>query len=143
MLEKRDTLNQGSSTAAGHRNAQDTVSANLGLIGCSVDLHHKVVDLQLLSRVHANELGCNQSVDCFNTLQDTLAHVDTLVSITKLNGLEFTGGRTRRHGATTHHTIVQSNVNFDGRVTSRVEDLTGMNFADDGHGKILWGRART
>jgi len=125
------------STADAHGDTKDGVGAKLALVGGAVDLHHELIDLGLLGDIHADQLGSEDGVDVLNSLQNTLAHVDGLVTITKLASLIDTSGGTRGN-TRAEEALLGLQVNLNSGVAARIVDLTSVDRKDLRHG-CEWG----
>jgi len=120
------TLEGGGGTADAHGDTEDGVGTELALVGGTVDINHHLIDLSLLGDIHADELGGEDGVDVVNSLENTLAHVDGLIAITKLTSLIDTSGGTR--GDTrAEEALLSLQVNLNSGVAAGIVDLTSVN----------------
>jgi hypothetical protein len=108
----------GTSHGDGHRSAEDCVGAELRLVGGAVERDHRLVEFALVERVLALEQFGDRAIDRFNGLQHTLAEIDLLVAIAQFAGFEFAGGSAGRNGGTGHETVVERDVDLNGRVAA-------------------------
>ena len=115
------------SVSHSERNAQDGVSAELALGGSAVELDHGHVDGTLVKGIHTLDFRGDYLVDILDSLQHTLATVTFLVTVTQLQGLVLTSGCTTGHRCTAHVTALEGYFNFYCRVTTRIQNLSGMN----------------
>ena len=60
--------------------------------------------------------------------------VATRLGVAQLERLVLAGGRTARHGRPAERTVVEHDVDLDGRVPSGIEDLAGGDVLDQRHG---------
>src|SRR5205085_3233684 len=58
---------------------------------------------------------------------------ETVAAVAQLDGLELSGGRTRRHDGATAGARLEKHLDLDGRVPARVEDLPSQDVLDRGH----------
>lgn len=114
----------GTGLGNGHGDTEDGVGTQLALVRGTVQLDQQVVNLLLLGngQTRVDQLLGDDVVDVGNSLQDTLADVGRLVAISQLDGLVDTGRGTRGDLAA-ESALFGVDVNLDGGVTSRVEDL--------------------
>ena len=82
-------------------------------------------------------LGGDDVVDVGDRLLDALAQVAALVAIAQLDGLEGTGGGAGGDGGAGRGTVLQEDLDLEGRVATGVEDLAGVNVLDEGHLVLL------
>jgi hypothetical protein len=130
VLPHRHLADVGGSDGDRHRRAEDGVGAELRLVRGAVERDHRVVELALLERVLALEQLGDRAIDGFNRLQHAFAEINLLVAVAQFARFELAGGRPRRNGGTRKETVVEQDVDFDGRVAARVEDLAADNLAD-------------
>ena len=62
-----------------------------------------------------------------------LAEVAALVAVAPLGGLEGPGRRAGRHGRPGEGAVVEPQLDLDGGVAARVQDLAGANLLNGGH----------
>ena len=124
----------GGGTGDGQGHAEDGVGAELALVVGSVELDHHRIDDALLGGVVSDDLFGQSLLDVLNSLENTLAAVAILVAVAKLNGLEVAGGGTGRNGGTGLGRVVENDLDLDGGVAARVEDLTCIDEFDGCHG---------
>lgn len=117
-------LLSGTSFRDSHGDTEDGVGTELALVRGTVQLDQQVINLLLLSDVQtrADQFLGDDVVDVGNGLGNTLSDVGRLVIISQLNGLVDTGGSTRGD-LRSESTLFGVDVDLDGGVTSRVEDL--------------------
>lgn len=117
-------LLSGTSFRDSHGDTEDGVGTKLALVRGTVQLDQQVINLLLLSdgQTRVDQFLGDDVVDVGNGLGDTLSDVGRLVIISQLDGLVDTGGSTRRDLGS-KSTLFGVDVDLDGGVTSRVEDL--------------------
>src|SRR5690606_30946773 len=64
---------------------------------------------------------------------DALAAVPARVTVPQLQRFESAGRRTRRHGRAGDGPVIELNLDLDGRVSPRIEDLPGDDSLNGGH----------
>jgi len=134
---KRNTLESSSSTADAHGDTKDSIGTELALVGSTIEFNHELIDLSLLGNIHTDELRSNDGVDILNSLENTLTHVNGLITITKLTSLIDTSGSTR--GDTrAEKTLLSLKINLNGGVTARIVDLTSVDSKNLRHDRKRW-----
>ena len=113
--------------------AEDRVGAEAALVGRAVELDHRPVDHGLVGGLEADQHSGKLVLDIGDRLQDTLARERPGVAVTKLDRLEGAGAGARRDGGPAGGTTGERGLDFDGRLTARIQDLTGMNGGDLRH----------
>ena len=117
----------GSSVSHGERNAQDGVSAEFALSGGAVEFDHRHVDGALVKGIHTLNLGSDYLVDVLNGLEDALAAVTLLVAVTQFKSLILTRRSATGHRCAAHITALEGYFNFNSRIATRIQNLSGMN----------------
>ncbi len=115
------------------RDAKDGVRAELALVRSPVEGDQRRVETRLIRGVCAEKLGGNDLADVGDGLEDALAAVLGLVAIAQLDRFVGPGGCARRDAGAPDRTIDQDDVDLDGRVAARIEDLSGFDGLDAGH----------
>ena len=87
----------------------------------------------LAERVAAAQLVGDLAVDVADGLLDALAAV-ALAAVAQLDGLVLAGGRAARHRRPAARAAGQHDLDLDGRVAARVEDLAAVDVDDLAHG---------
>ena len=137
VLEQVQAGGLGGGLGGGQGDAEDGVGAELALVGGAVELDHELVETALVGGVEADDLGGDDVVDVVDGLLHSLAAVTALVAVAQLNGLEGTGGGARGDGGASGSTVLQEDLDLEGRVATGVEDLAGVNVLDEGHLVLL------
>jgi hypothetical protein len=78
----------------------------------------------LIGCIHSFELGSDFFRNVFNGLEDALAEVLGFVTVAKFNGLVLAGAGATRYGCGSDGSAEEVNVDLDGGIAARVEDLT-------------------
>ena len=123
----------GGGLGDGEGDAQDGVRAKFALVGGAVQVDHGLVDVTLVVGFLTDELGGDLLDDSVNGVLNALAEVAALVAIATLDGLERAGGRAGGDGRARSGAILEDDLNLDGRVTARVEDLACTNAFNNCH----------
>mmetsp|Transcript_7157 Transcript_7157/g.10945 ORF Transcript_7157/g.10945 Transcript_7157/m.10945 type:complete len:201 (+) Transcript_7157:2235-2837(+) len=113
------------------------VSSKVRLVWCSICLEKCFVDSTLIGCVHSHYSSCQWSVDVGNSLEDTLAHV-TGSTITQFDGFVRSGRSTTRDRGS-KDTLGGGNVDFDGWITTRIDDFASLDSGNGGEGASLGG----
>ena len=117
----------------GQGDAQDGVGAQLALVVGAVQVDHRGVDLALVGGLEADELGGDLVLDGVDRVLDPLAQVTALVAIAALDGLERARGRAGGDGSAGQDAVLQEDLDLDGRVAARVQDLACANAFNKSH----------
>ena len=106
------------------------VGAEARLVLGAVHLDHQAVDVALRGGVDADELGSEAIVDVGHGVEHALAEVGALVAVTQLAGLVDAGRGTRGDRGAAFSAVIQADVDFDGGIAARVDDLAGADVFD-------------
>ena len=106
------------------------------LSGGAVEVDQPLVDQPLLAGLVADELGADDVQDAVDGLGHALAAV-ALAAVAQLHRLEGAGGRAAGHGGPGDRPVVEGDLDLDGGVSARVEDLPRAYGIDAGHGGSL------
>ena len=117
----------------GEGDAEDGVRAELALVGGAVQVDHGLVDVALIVSFLADELRSDLLDDSVDGVLDALAEVAALVAIATLDGLERAGGRAGGNGRARSGAVLEDDLDLNGRVTARVEDLACTNAFNNCH----------
>ena len=98
---------------------------------------HLGVDQALLAGLEADQLGPELVEDRVDGLLHALAEVAVLVAVTALDGLEGPGRGAAGDRRTRERAVVEGDLDLDGGVAARVEDLAGAYGIDGGHAGLL------
>src|SRR6185369_1080769 len=96
-----------------------------GLVRGAVEVEHLLVDEALLARVVADQLVDDAVGDVGDRGEHALAAVPLGVAVAQLDRLERAGRRAGRDRGPRDRAVVESNLDFYGRVAPRVKDLPG------------------
>ena len=106
-----------------HRNSQNRVRSQPPLVGRAIQLDQPGVERALVGCVNSGEGFRNLAVNIGNCLQNALAEVLCLVTITQFDSLVLTGRRATRHDGPRTGAAIQNNFSFNGRIATRVKHL--------------------
>src|SRR4029078_10947049 len=101
--------------------------------GRAVERDQGFVDLGLSFRVHAPDRVEDLAVDGIDRLAHALAEVAFLVALAQFDRLMRTGGRSRRDRGATQRTVLQPDIDFDGRIAAAVQDFAAGDINNGGH----------
>lgn len=104
MLVEWNTLAGCSCLTDGKRDSQNGIGSQLGLVGCTIQINHDLIDILLCGGVHAQHSWSQDIIDIRHGSQDTLAQV-TVTAIAQFDSFVGTRGGSRRNGST-EQTIV-------------------------------------
>ncbi len=113
-----------------HGNGENGIRAQLALVRSAVELDHFAIDTALVFSVHPDDRGSNDIGDVFDGVECALAEIAGLVAVAKFNGFMFTRGGAGWDSSASFAAVGQINVGFDGRIATRVEDLSSEDFYD-------------
>lgn len=91
-----------------------------------------MVDQPLFVRVRAHELRADLVVDRVYGLPHTQTVVP-IIAVAQLDGLELPGGRAAGHGGRRDRAVIQRDLDLDGGVAPRVQDLAAEHRIDRRH----------
>ena len=111
------------------RHAEDRVRAETTLARCPVEVDHEPVEAGLVGGVVAVDGPAELAVDVRHRPLHALA-APPLAAVAQLGGLELAGRGARRHRRPAVGARAQAEVDLDGRVAPRVEDLAGVDVLD-------------
>ena len=100
----------------------------------------RLVDQPLLARLEADQRGTDLVEHREHGLLDTLAAVALLVAVAQLDRLERSGAGAAGDGRAGDRAVVERDLDLDGGVAARVEDLAGSDGVDARHGGAPSGR---
>ena len=134
VLVKRKASILSSSNANSHGNAEDSVCTERVLEhAVAVEFDHSVINFSLLGRIHANDLLSDLGVDVLHGSESALAEIGLLVAVAEFASFAFTSGSTTRNSCVTNDTVVKSNIDFERRIATGIQNLTSPNFSDFSH----------
>ena len=112
----------------GEGDAEDGVGAESPLVLGAVELDQDPVEQGLVPRVGAQDLAGDLAVDVRDGLRDALSAVALLVAVAQLQRLALAGRGARRHRRAPGRASREQDLDLDGRIAARVQDLP----AEDG-----------
>ena len=124
----------GRRVGGGERDPEQGVGAQSLLIFGAVQGDHLVIDGGLLADLHAHQGAAQFAADVGHGLEDTLAAIAGLVPVAQFQGLAGPGGGARGDRRPAQGPIGGDDIGLDGGVTAGIEDLTGADIDDLGHG---------
>ena len=117
----------------GQRHAQKRVGAQALLILGAVQANQKLVDQALLARINTGDGFKDLGLDRRDGLQHALALV-AVAAIALFNSFVRAGRGAGRHRGAAHGAVFQEDVHFHSRVAPAVENFTGGDIDNGGHG---------
>ena len=106
------------------------------LLGVPSRSSSRCVDEPLLGRLEADQLRADLVEHRVDGLADPLAAV-ALAAVAQLDRLEGAGGGTRGHRRAADGAVVEGDLDLDGGVAARVEDLARADCLDGRHDVLL------
>ena len=138
VAEQRQARRLGRGPRHGHAHADDGVSAQPRLVRRPVQVDHRLVDEPLVIGVVAEQLRLDFVDHALHGPLHALAAV-LVAAVPELHRLERAGGRPARHSRASRGAVIERDLDLDGRVTTRIQDLPGMDRFDGSHsGDSCW-----
>ena len=134
VAEQRQLGRLGRSARNGQGDAEDRVGAQSRLARRAVEVDERLVDEPLLAGLEPDQHRADLVEDRKHGLLDTLAAVAFLVAVAQLGGLERAGAGPARHCRPGDRAVIERDLDLDGGVAARVEDLAGADGVDARHG---------
>ena len=138
VFEQRRADGGGGGVGVGEGNAEDRVRAELLFVLGAVEFDERLVQRDLIERVHAAQGGGDVVVDRLDGLADALAEIAFLVAVTQFPGFVLAGGSPAGHGGAALDAAFEMDFDFDGGIAAGIEDFQGADVGDGrkiGHGK--------
>ena len=132
---ERQRRSLGRGLRDGERDAEDGVGAETRLVRRAVEIDHRLVDGDLVLRLHAADMIEDLAVDRRDGLGDALAEELGFVAVAQLDRLVRAGRGARRHRGAAHRAVLEHHVDLDRRIAPAVEDLAGDDIDDRGHAR--------
>jgi hypothetical protein len=118
VFVERDTAGHRSGLCCREGDAEDRVGAQARLVRRSVEFDHRVVQVVLIERVHADDGVCDFAVDVLHCGKDTLAAIAGLVAVAQLAGFVLAGRCAGRDGDLAVASVFQNSDGRDCRVSA-------------------------
>ena len=115
------------------------MAPSCGLVGGAVEVEQPLVDEPLLGRLEADQLRADHVEHRVDGLADPLAAV-ALAAVAQLDRLEGAGRGTRGDRGAADGAVVEGDLDLDGGVAARVEDLARADSLDGRHDGAPAGR---
>ncbi len=136
IQRQSDRLGRGMRHRQAH--AEQRVRPELRLVRGPVEVDEQPIEADLVDGVDADQLRPKRLVDVTDRGEDPLAAVASFVAVAQLDGLVRTGrGAGRDHGGS-HRPVLEEDVDLDGRIPARVEDLASDHILDQGGHASSW-----
>ena len=140
---ERQPVGVGRRLRHGQRDAEDGIGAEPALVLRAVELDQRLVDMDLVFRLHAADGVEDLAVHRFDRLQHALAEEALLVAVAQLHRLMRAGRGAGRHGGAAEGAVLQGHVDLHRRIAAAVEDLPADDVDDGGHARSFAWRAET
>ena len=131
-LEQLDARTGSGGVGSCKRCAKDGIGAEATLGRRAVKFDQCRVERALVGSIHSAQAVGNLAVDVTNRVRDTLA-APGRATVAELNCLPLTRRRTRWHSSMATRTILEHDIDLNGRIATRVEDLSSVNRGDCAH----------
>ncbi len=129
IAPQRLALLGGRRARGGERDAEDRVRAEAALVRRAVELDQRAVQAGLVEHVVARDRRGDLAVDVRDRLRHALAEVG-VAAVAQLGRLELAGRGAGRDGRAAVRAGAQRELDLDGRVAARVQDLAGVDGLD-------------
>ena len=116
----------------GERDAEDRVGAQARLVRRRVEIAQRLVDEALLAGLEADEFGADGVEHRGDRVAHALAAV-ALAAVAQFDRLELPGGRAAGHRRPAQRAVVERDLDLDGGIAARVEDLARADGLDACH----------
>jgi hypothetical protein len=116
-----------------HRYGQNRVRSQLALVGRSIELDERAIDLHLVDRPEPLQRGRDRFLDVANGFPHALAKVSGRLAVPQLARLVLPRRRAARYRRAAHFAARQRHVRLHRRVASAIENLSGGDVDDRGH----------
>src|SRR5687768_16414365 len=136
MRVQREPVGLGHGPRERHRHAECRVGAEPPFVGGAVELDHEAVDGALV-HWHPLQRGGELPVDVPDSPGDAFPQEAFGVAIPQLQRLALPGGRARRHRGTPCRAAIEGHLDFDRRITARIENLAAVDRLDLQHVLLL------
>ena len=134
IFEEGDADLLGCGFGRGERNGQNGIGAHLFLVLRAIKTDHRLVDGDLVERVHSHEFGREDFLNVGDRLGHALSQIYRLNAVAKLPGLVLSGGGSAGHGGAPQGASCEFDVGFYGWIAARVNDLAGYDGCNEGIG---------
>jgi hypothetical protein len=124
---ERQLERRGRGARAGHRDSQNCVRTQLGLVLRTVDRNHRRIDQPLVRRVHPGQLRREDRFDVLNRVEHALAQVMSFVPIAELNRFVLAGRCAGWNCGAPHGSAGKGHVGFYSRISARIKNFAGSN----------------
>ena len=141
VSEERDPLIGGRCLRSRKRDAEDRVRAEPALVRRPVELDHGAVEPGLVEGVATTDRIGDLPVDVGDRLGDALAAVG-VAAVAELDRFVHPRRCPRRHRGAAKRAGIEVNVDLDGRIPSRVEDLARVDAFDRAHASVSLARSK-
>ena len=128
----------GRSARHGHRDGENGVRAEAGLIVRTVQLDHRSVDEFLIARFEPQDRVGDFAVHVHHGLQNALAAVALLVAVSEFNRFAHTGGGARGNRRPGDDAAFQIHLGFDRRIAAAVQHFATDDINNGTHDVILF-----
>jgi hypothetical protein len=115
------------------RNSEDGISAEARLVRRAVERNHGVVDLDLRLRIHAAERVEYFPIDGLDGLAHALAEIALTLAVAELDSFMRASRGPRRNAGAAARSVIEHDIDLDGRIASTVQNLAADNVDDGCH----------
>ncbi len=140
IAEQRKVGRIGRCLGDGEADAEDRVRAEAFLVLGSVEFDHRGIDEALVCGLESFDRRADLVEYGVDGLQHAFAQVSVFVAVTKLVRLECTGRCAGRHCGTADRAIFEQDLDLNGRVPTRIQNLASAYSLDLSHNCLLVSR---
>jgi hypothetical protein len=114
----------------GQRSAEDRVRPEARLVLRPVERDERAVDRRLIGRVEPRQRLGDLGADVLDRLADAFSQIGLRIAVAQLDRLVLARRGARRNGCAADQARLDLDVDLDGGVAARVENLAGANGGD-------------
>src|SRR5207302_146003 len=105
------------------RNTEDGIGAQFALVRSAIELEQKLIQGSLAARVEAVQLPGDDLVDIADGSEDAPSLVTAVVPVAQLQSFMGARAGAAGNGGATARALLQTHVDFQGRVAPAIEDF--------------------
>ncbi len=137
VTEERQVRRLGSRVGHSQGDAKNGVGTDGALVRCAVEREHLGVDESLFAGLETEKRRADLVKDSVDSLLNALAAVPLFVAVAALSRLEGARGGARRDRRPRNGAIIESDLDLDGWIAARIEDLASDYCLNAGHKALL------
>ncbi len=130
ITEERNPAGRRGGVGGRERYAQERVCAQVLFVGSAIERDDLLIDLRLLERIEAGQRGSDHIDYAAHRFRDAFSAEALLVAIAQFPRLMLAGAGAARNGRAPHRAAFQMDIDFDGGIAARIQDLARVDFCD-------------